>query len=81
MMVVYRLVQGTWRERSAMVDTLDWELFRKARAKELLSARESGHQLESTEVLVVIARFNLVANWCTSEVSSVLSVAKRSLTS
>ena len=67
-----RLVQGSWRDRAAIVDTLDWEQFRKSRAKELVAARDSGQQLDSTEIKVVIARFNLVANWCSSEVSRFL---------
>lgn len=74
-----RLVQGSWRDRAAVIDTLDWEQFRKNRAKELVAARESGQQLDSTEIKVVIARFNLVANWCSSEVSVIFAQVKSKL--
>jgi hypothetical protein len=46
----------------------DWERYIKERARMLVAARLAGQTLEPSEVSVAIARFNLVANWCTSEV-------------
>lgn len=65
-----RLVHGVWRNRDTQLDVLDWEQFIKSRARQLVEAREKGVQLDSTEVGAAIARFNLVANWVASEVSS-----------
>lgn len=75
MLLHYRLIDGCWRDHKTSVDVLDWEQYLKQRAKDLVVARETGMQLESTEVQVAIARFNLVANWCSSEVGSGSSVA------
>jgi hypothetical protein len=63
-----RLLHGTWRKQSMQSEVGDWERYIKERARMLVAARLAGQTLEPSEVSVAIARFNLVANWCTSEV-------------
>lgn len=68
-------MQGVWRDRDTQLDVLDWEQFLKSRARQLVEARERGEQLDSTEIHAAIARFNLVANWCPSEVRILILIS------
>lgn len=61
------MIEGNWRTRSGD-EVLDWEGYLKQRARQLVEARSKGERATLREVQAVIARFNLVANWCTSEV-------------
>ena len=63
------LADGSWRHYIGETDVLDWELYVKDRRRADVAARESG-QRASSAVQDVIARFNLTANWVTSEVRS-----------
>ena len=49
---------------------LDWEAFLKLRARQMVEAKARGERVMLDEVQAAIARFNLVANWVGSEVSS-----------
>ena len=63
------LADGSWRHYIGETDVLDWEGHVKDRRRADVAALESG-QRASNAVQDVIARFNLTANWVTSEVRS-----------
>ncbi|GAA5956775.1 hypothetical protein JCM8115_003814 [Rhodotorula mucilaginosa] len=61
------LADGSWRHYIGETDVLDWDGHVKDRRRADVAALESG-QRASSAVQDVIARFNLTANWVTSEV-------------
>jgi GDP/GTP exchange factor required for growth at low temperature len=63
------LADGSWRHYIGETDVLDWDGHVKDRRRADVAALESG-QRASSAVQDVIARFNLTANWVTSEVRS-----------
>ncbi|GAA5931143.1 hypothetical protein JCM1841_002115 [Sporobolomyces salmonicolor] len=72
------LVSGSWRDRIAETDVLDWEAYLKERRKEDLKAKQRGEQTMSA-VQDVIARFNLMANWVCSEILLTASIDERAV--
>lgn len=63
------LADGSWRHHIGETDVLDWEVYVKDRRRVDVVARASG-QRASSAIQDAIARFNLTANWVTSEVRS-----------
>ncbi|GAA5820200.1 hypothetical protein JCM10212_004917 [Sporobolomyces blumeae] len=78
MLSYQELVSGSWKNRMGETDVLDWELYLKERRKEDLVAKGQGHQVMSA-VRDVISRFNLMANWVSSEILLTASIDERAI--
>ncbi|GAA5990430.1 hypothetical protein JCM10908_007368 [Rhodotorula pacifica] len=72
------LADGSWRHHIGETDVLDWEMYVKERRKAEFEAKESGQRAGSA-VQDVVARFNLTANWISSEILLTARADERAL--
>ena len=71
------LASGQWRTFRQRSEVSDWEDFYRLRMREKATAEQAGAGWHENHLGVIVARFNLVANWVASEVVLTQDIAQR----
>ncbi|BGP19865.1 Guanine nucleotide exchange factor lte1 [Rhodosporidiobolus nylandii] len=75
------LVSNAWREtvQHGETDVLDWEAYLKERRRSEVEAKMRGQVPQRSAVQDIVARFNVSANWCASEILLTANVDERAI--